>query len=156
MKIFGIIANPSDFLELYLTNPSSFLLIGRSFLGLVMGTVSLPVIYWLGKKLFSRNVGLLSAFFRALSTLHVRDSHYACNNILLMLMIMLFYLSIVQLLETYQNRYLIASAVFLGLNIETKYNAGLLLIPALFAFIPLYGKDWSLKIKRIILFLLWV
>ena len=152
LKVFGIITNPSGFLELYLTDPSSFMLIGRAFLGLVLGTVSLPVIYWLGKKLFSRSIGLLSAFFLALSTLHVRDSHYACNNILLMLIIMLFYLFIVQLIETPNKRFLTGSAICLGLAIGTKYNAGLLLIPALLAFVPIYGPDWNLKIRKMVLF----
>ena len=152
LKLSGVVTIPSDFVELYLSDPSSFILIGRSFLGLLMGTISLPVIYLLGKKMFSKSVGLLAAFFLAVSALHVRDSHYACNNILLMLNILLFYLFLFQYIEMQRKKFFLGAAVFLGLAIGTKYNGALLFLPALLAFIPFDGRDWPMKIKQALIF----
>jgi hypothetical protein len=148
----GSISAQFQFLNLYLKDPTSFLLIGRFILGVFFGTVSIPVIYFLGKKIWSKSVGLWAAFFLTFSTVHVRDSHYAYNDILLMLTIMVFYFFLFRLLENPQRSSFLAAAGFLGLAIGTKYNAGLLLIPTLLAFIPLYGKEGLPGIKKIVFF----
>jgi len=152
LSFIGSISTPIQFLDQFLKDPTSFLLMGRVILGVFFGTVSIPVIYFLGKKIWSKSVGLWAALFLAFSTVHVRDSHYAYNDILLMLTIMLFYFFLFSLLEAPKRSSFIAAAGFLGLAIGTKYNAGLLLVPTFLAFIHLYGKEGFPGIKKIILF----
>ncbi len=64
-------------------DPKGFYLIilaARAIVAL-LGTATIPVVYLAGKELFNRRTGLFAAWFMAVAFLHVRNSHYATNDV---------------------------------------------------------------------------
>ncbi len=58
------------------------LLIGRAAVALV-GTATLGVVFRMGRRVGGETVGLIAAFFLAVSVLHVRESHFAMTDALM-------------------------------------------------------------------------
>jgi hypothetical protein len=73
--LLGLFPDLDGFVRLFFVDPTSFYLIGR-WLGAAMGTASILLVYHLGVGLGGVRVGLLAAFFFAVSFLHSRDSHF--------------------------------------------------------------------------------
>ncbi len=126
---FGFFSSIVDFQKLFLEDPTSFYLIGRITVGAIAGTASVFFIYVLGKNVFSKTVGIISAFFLALTFLHVRNSHYIYLDIMMVLFIILTCIFIHRFLETGLKRDYVLAGCFTGIAIAVKYNAGLLLAP---------------------------
>ena len=61
-RTIGWFANTNDFLELFLTNPSSFYLLARILFGVLLGTSSIYALYKLEERFFSVQKALISAF----------------------------------------------------------------------------------------------
>src|SRR5262249_17374812 len=84
-------------------------------------------------RLFGRPVAFVAAAFLALSFLHVRDSHFGVIDIPMTCMVLVAFLAIVRLSESGSRRALVAAGVLTGLAVASKYNAGMLILPASFA-----------------------
>ena len=138
-RVAGGIAGGSS-ADLYRDDPAYFHLILRYiFCGFGVATVYLLGL--LGKRLFSPRVGLLSAFFLALSFLHVRDSHFAMLDIPATLLAVGFFLSAWSVYSRGRwGDYLRAGAV-LGLAVATKYYAVLLAVPLITAHLSRSSPD---------------
>ena len=138
-RLFGGIAggSPSD---LYREDPAYLHLILRYiFCGFGVATVYLLGL--LGKRIFSPRVGLLAAFFLALSFLHVRDSHFAMLDIPVTLLAVGFFLAAWSVYSRGRwGDYLRAGAV-LGLAVATKYYAVLLAVPLITAHLSRSSLD---------------
>ena len=80
--LVGSIHNLSAVKEIYYTNTFQFHYIAR-LLSLFIGTITIPLLYFLGKKLYSRVAGLIAAAFLAVAFLHVRNSHFGVVDIFL-------------------------------------------------------------------------
>ena len=122
----GLFSGVRDFAYLYLNDPTVFYLIGRIALGVLPGTFSVLLIYFLGKKLFSVKAGLISAFFLALNFLHVRDSHYIYFDIPLAFFLIAFFIKSLDLARTDSWRDHIWVGVLAGMTTAVKYFAPLL------------------------------
>lgn len=59
---------------------AGFYLWGR-FATALLGTMTVALTYWVGKKVFSKKVGLLGALFLAFSSEHVQYSHYITTDV---------------------------------------------------------------------------
>lgn len=74
--VLGIFTTPRAFIGAYFSHQHVFYLSGRLFEAL-MGTAAVPLLYLLGKKMFSRKTGLAAAFFLAVAPVPVEVSQIA-------------------------------------------------------------------------------
>lgn len=79
---FGIFSNPSQFFISYLSDPTIFFLIGRITMA-IAGVATVWLLFNVGRKFFNERIGMLACFFLAFTFLHVKESHYIKQDILL-------------------------------------------------------------------------
>ncbi|OGM27011.1 hypothetical protein A2627_02480 [Candidatus Woesebacteria bacterium RIFCSPHIGHO2_01_FULL_39_28] len=105
----------------YLKDPTFFVLTGRLFTALT-GVLTVWLTYKIGEKVFNRKVGLISSFFLALAFLHVQESHYIKEDVLIGLLGMIsFFLGFLITKKAKQSYYIWLGVIF-GLLAATKYN----------------------------------
>jgi hypothetical protein len=75
LKIFGIIKSSDEFLFKIFQDPTPIWLIGRVTTAII-GTINVFILYLLGKRAFSKGVGIFAGFFLAIHFIHVQSSHY--------------------------------------------------------------------------------
>ena len=68
--LLGHVKGVSDFEDLFLTDPSSFYILGRLAFGAFLGALSIFLFYQLLKRFFSNNHAVLSGLFFAFNFLH--------------------------------------------------------------------------------------
>lgn len=130
---FGLIEGADDFLNLFLRDPTPFYLLGRILFGVMAGVGTVYVLYRLGRKFFSYEHGLISAFFLAVCFLHVRDSHYIYADIPLLFLAVLSFFPIFRIWDRGDKKdYLFFGALF-GTAVAAKYNGVFLVFPFLVA-----------------------
>jgi hypothetical protein len=108
-------------------------LLGR-LISAAMGTITIWIVYKLGRSLFSMPAGVMGALFLALNFLHVRESHYATPDstaVLLMTSALWAYVLIAKKGATY-GHYALASALT-ALAIVGRPTAVLLALPFAYA-----------------------
>jgi hypothetical protein len=127
--VFGYFHTLKDFAYLYLNDPTPFFIIGRGLYGLICGTVSVPLLYLLGKRYFNARAGILAALFLAFNFLHVRDSHYLYFDIPLTLCVILFFLKARDLFAPAKRSDHMLLGAILGLAVSVKYQGIYLIIP---------------------------
>jgi len=148
-KIAGVFPTLQSFKQLFVLNPTPFYLIARISTGVFFGTLTIPAVYLLGERFYSRRVGILSALFLAVSFIHVQNSHYAAHDIPVLFFIVL---TVVSSFDIYQNgrrRDYLITAVLFGLAVSTKYNAALAFVPVFIAHI-LSARKKRLPLLQII------
>ncbi|HEX2456160.1 MAG TPA: glycosyltransferase family 39 protein [Vicinamibacterales bacterium] len=97
------------------------------------GVASVWLLFRIATRLFGKIVGFTAAAFLALAFLHVRDSHFGVTDMPMVFMLLVAFLAIVKLSESGSRRDLVSAGLLTGLAIATKYNAGLIVLPAFFA-----------------------
>lgn len=102
------------------------------FLTAAMGTLSVYLVFLIGKRLFSPSVGLVSAFFLAFNYRHVLSSHLALSDIPNGLFALLAFYSTTLLLEKNTRRRYLLCALMVGVSIAMKYQI-FSIFPYLFA-----------------------
>lgn len=125
-------------------------------ISVVFGSLSVCIVYLLGKELFDRRVGLLSAVFLSLSSFHILYSRILMTEgleIFLILMSVLFFVK--GYLKQKNNVYLCASGVFIGLSISTKYLA-LTIYIALILLLLWTHRSWKFLFKKDFLLIVFV
>jgi len=145
--VIGYFDSIGSIVVFYKSNPFTFHLIGR-FLSALFGTLAIPVVYLVGKRLFDRRVGLIGALFIALTFIHVRNSHYSTVDIPATFFTVLAFLFIVQVYLKGNLLFYILAGLFSGLAISTKYNTGLIVVPLLLSH---FLKAKELGIRTVIL-----
>ena len=139
LRLSGAIAGKDAFLELFVTDPTSFYLIARIVFGAVIGTFTVYFLYRLCKKHFGKGIALLSSFFLAVNFLHVRDSHYIYTDIPLILILVSAMDLILRISEERNFRHYVKFGFLLGLAVAVKYNGVFLLVPFMFAHVNQKG-----------------
>jgi len=112
-------------------NPSGYFLLART-VSAVAGTLTIPIVYAIGKRLLPVKGGLLAALLFAVAPLAVRDAHFAVTDTALTLLATASVYMLLRRLDRSGNsavRNWVACAGLLGLAASTKYTA-LLLGPA--------------------------
>ncbi len=145
----GMFSNTMDFVRLFLNNPTSFYIIARITTGAIMGSLTIIPAYLLGKRCFSKRVGMLSALFLSVNFLHVRNSHYAWHDIPMALFISLSFLWIYNIYDKARIRDYIISGIMAAIATAFKYNAVILVVPILCAHI-LKTKEEGRSLRSII------
>jgi hypothetical protein len=118
-----------------ITDPRGWYLVVLASRALValFGTATVALVFLAAKELFDRGVGLTAAWFLAVSFLHVRDSHYATNDVSASCLAMASFLFAARLNRTGRWRDYLAAGFLGGLATSTKYNAGIFAFPILVA-----------------------
>lgn len=136
-----------DFIEyaVDITNPFVFAE-GRA-LTAILGVLSVFLLYFLGKRLFNRNVGLLAAFILAVNPFYVRDSHYITTDVPFVFLIILSFLFMANAALTSRLRWYLLSGLFIGISSTIKYFPVALLAYPIAIFLDSgKEKNWFFKI----------
>jgi hypothetical protein len=113
------------------------------FLQAVFGTLSIYLTYRIGRQIFSARVGLLAAFLLAVIPWHLRQSAiYKPDIQLIAASLFAFDRSLAAAARPTWRRYLAAGAA-IGLALASKFNAGPIAFPLMFA--ALSGGGWRDK-----------
>ena len=125
----------------FVVDPGPYFLLGR-LLSVAMGTASVYLVYRLGRVAFGRPAGLLAALFLAVAPLHVAYSHMAVTDVTAVALSLLALVLLQRAAapggegaaaDSSVRRWLVAGAVAAGLATSTKYNLGMLVLPATLA-----------------------
>lgn len=118
---------------------------------ILFGSLSVCVIYFLGKSLYNRSVGMLSAILLCFCSYHILYSRIV---MLEALSIFFIYTSMYYFWKSYNKedgiKYAIVSGVFLGLACDTKYNALLLYISFILFILWVKKRGWFLGWKDLL------
>ncbi len=157
-KMVGLFSSTSDIPDLQLLG----LGIGRSLMpteviagrlvSVLLGTLCIPITYWLGTRLSNRRVGLLAAVFVTFSAPLVVHSQFITPNILTSLLVLLTLAVLVWSDSATWPPYLSSTLIGLvfGLAVASKYNAAFLVIPCGVAYFLRYR--WQM-LKRLDLYI---
>ena len=118
------------FVRTLMTDASPVFLAAR-MLSATAGVVSVWVLFRIAGNLFGKGTALVAAWFLALAFLHVRDSHFGVTDIPATCLVLVCFLFTLRFWKSYQWRDWILAAVGAGLATSTKYNAALIVLPAL-------------------------
>jgi hypothetical protein len=97
------------------------------------GVLTVATVHAIGLQLFDRITGLVAAFLLASTALHVRDSHFGVTDIAATWLITVSFLFTARFADGGRRSSAIAAGVCAGLAASTKYNAGLIVLPAVWA-----------------------
>lgn len=106
--------------------PSEFL-VGR-LLVVVFALGTVVLVYWIGRKLYKRQVGFIAALLLAVSPTHVRISHFITPDVLMTFFVTLAVLLACQVMLSGRRRDYILAGATIGLAATTKYNANVALV----------------------------
>ncbi len=104
----------------------------------LVGTATLPVVYFLGREAYSDLVGLVAALLLAVAKWHVLISRVGFRGILTPLMVALVALFLLRGLKSGRRSDFLWAGFFLGLSLYT-YTAALALFPATLLGLALYA-----------------
>lgn len=117
----GHFHQPSDAWILFKTDPTFFYVIGRS-VSAILGTLTIPLTYVMGKKVFNERAGILGALFLTFSLLHVQWSQIAYMDIPLTFFVTVSFLFSFQALKDGKLRDFVLCGLFGGFSMSTKYQ----------------------------------
>jgi 4-amino-4-deoxy-L-arabinose transferase-like glycosyltransferase len=122
----------AGYFELLQTNLAPLLLAGR-LLTAALGTLTVPVVYAIGRRMEGRALGLVAATLTAGCYLLVRDSHALKPDVHIALGVLVSLWLVARYAETPTRRLALWAGVAIGLTTALKYNGILLLVPAYLA-----------------------
>jgi len=88
----------------------------------IIGTLTIPLVYLIGSKLFTRRAGIIASFLAVFFHVHVLYSHIARPEVLVSFFFLLVILLSIRLLQTGKIRYYVLSLIVVGFAISVKYN----------------------------------
>jgi 4-amino-4-deoxy-L-arabinose transferase-like glycosyltransferase len=94
------------------------------------GSATLVLVYFLGKRLYNKSIGLLAAVCLALSVLHVRDSHFFTVDVPFTFFVVLVGLFAATMAEKGTIQSYLFSGIFAGVGLATKQTA-LMILPVI-------------------------
>ena len=107
-----------------------------------LGALSVILVYVLGKELFNKRAGLISALFFAFIPLHVFYSSRVLTDVLLTFFVLLTFISFIKGYEKGDKKYKVLFGLFLALSLLSRYTALWIMPVFLFYFLI---RDKSLK-----------
>ena len=121
----------------------------------VLGTCTVVVTFYIGKLIFNKYVGFVSAGFLAVLPIHIIHSSYVTTDIPVGFFFLAVSLFSIYFIETGKTRYYLISLFFTGLTIATKYNGGIIYLLPFISLIWLSYKDrkWRRPVYWVLLFM---
>jgi 4-amino-4-deoxy-L-arabinose transferase-like glycosyltransferase len=113
----------------FVVDAGTFYLIGR-LVAVAFGVAAVYLVYRIGREAYGVLTGLVAAVFLAAEPLHVQYSHLAVTDVPAVTLGLLGLLLLLRAAHGRGVRTLTAGAVVVGLAVSTKYNLGMLLLPA--------------------------
>jgi hypothetical protein len=132
-KSVSLFTSPESFALGFLRDPTAFYIIGRFFVGVLIGTATIFAIYVFAKKLFSQRTGLASALFAAVVFISVQNSHYIYVDTMMVFFIVLTCIAAIDITDSKNTKSYIMSGIYAGIATAVKYNAALVFIVILMA-----------------------
>ncbi len=130
----------------YESDPFQFFLISRALVA-VMGALSILLIFWIGKRLYSQKIGLLSALLLAVNFVHERNSHFGTVDIPAAFFGLLCVYFCVRIMQDGKMRFYILAAVSAALALATKFSMLIIVFPILVAHVIRFSpKLWLPKL----------
>ena len=128
---FWWLLGKGDLLSLtsFVVDPTPYFLLAR-LLSVAAGTASVWLVWRLGRVAFGTAAGLLAALLLAVAPLHVAYSHMAVTDVTAVALSLLALVLLQQAAQGRAARWLVLGALAAGLATSTKYNLGLLVLPA--------------------------
>ncbi|HEX7794407.1 MAG TPA: glycosyltransferase family 39 protein [Vicinamibacterales bacterium] len=107
-----------------------FFLIPR-VISAVAGTLSVLIVFRLGRQVRDETTAIVSALFFALASMHVRGSHFGTTDVVMTGLIVAAVVLLIDAHRTRRRGQFLAAGLVAGLAAATKYNAVLLGVPML-------------------------
>lgn len=125
--VYAVASRAARALALDPVTPAAYIVIGRACVA-VAGTLTLVVLYRLGRRVADAATGLLAALLLAVAMLHVRDSHFAMTDVFTTLLVLSSLLLLVRAVDVDPARepaarWFAAAGLAGGLAASTKYSA---------------------------------
>ncbi|HXV28635.1 MAG TPA: glycosyltransferase family 39 protein [bacterium] len=117
----GFFKSPAEVWQQYLANPAPFYTLNR-FVTAVMGAMTVPLVYGVGKKYFDKKTGLIASFFLGFSFLHIQYSQIANMDVPLTFFVMLAFFFAMRAFEKGNARDFLLSGLIGGFSAATKYQ----------------------------------
>ena len=114
----------------------------------IIGSISVLVIYYLGKRLFGKTIGIMTGLLMAVNPEHWSGSMQAITDIPFFLLLMCSIYFIYVGIEDNKNNMLLMGGVLAGLSVLTSYT-GFLLLPIFFFYLVLTGRFSYFITKKI-------
>jgi 4-amino-4-deoxy-L-arabinose transferase-like glycosyltransferase len=129
--------------------PYGFYYAGRLMTALV-GALTVPLVYVLGRRMFGRRTGLVSAALVTFSLLHAVHSHYVTTDVPMAFLVTLSLLFSYLALQKAGLRYTLLAGLFAGLATSTKYPAAVAILPVLVVqLVTVRWTDWGVLGQRV-------
>ena len=124
----------------------------------VIGIITIPILYFPIRKIYGKDIALLSLFLLAISPWHIYWSQSARFYTILLLFYTLALLIFYMAIEEDNPVYLIISMVLMGMAIVERFTSGLIVIVIglylIFLLSPYFGRPKGLNIKNLLLLLI--
>lgn len=104
------------------------LILAARYISAVFGTLTIFIVYLIGKTLYTRQIGLIAASFLTAAPLAVAQSHYGSIDSAVTFFISISFLFSSKLIKSNKLKYYILAGSFAGLAFSTKYPGGLVII----------------------------
>ncbi len=127
--IVAILGIPSESI-----NPTGFFILSR-LLSVIFGSLTVLVVFLIGREIFSKRVGFLSALILSVLPIHVYESHLAKVDIAHTFFIAIAVYFIYRIYRYGTRSAYLWSGFWLGIATSIKYNAFLLAVPILIAYL---------------------
>lgn len=111
-------------------------------LSAVMGTLTVFMIYLIGKEIYNKKIGLISSSFLACTMGFVTLAHFATVDIPLTFWIVVSLFFFIKIVNTGKMKYYLLGGLFAGLALSTKYTALLLIIPMFVSHLLSQKQKW--------------
>jgi len=139
--LLGTFASAPAFLFSILEDPTAIYLIGRSLIGVFFGLLSIVFMYRTGRVVWTRPFAMLGSFMMAVLFLPVQLSHFIYPDSPLLFSITLSLFFIFKVAKKSRWKDFLGAAFAIGLALSIKYNALLLILPFLAAFMVAQNRD---------------
>jgi len=123
----------------YFPDQSFFYLLGRLF-SCFTGLATIYVFYLICKRILGTWPSLVATLLFSISSIHIKESHYATNNNLLLFFICLTIYYCISIKENPKLFFYLLSGLFAGLAMSTKYTGALLILVVFISHLMSYNK----------------
>ena len=128
-RYLGWFRGEGHFLQVNAADISTVFLIART-LSVISGVASVWLVYRVARRLFDETTAVVAAGFLALAFLHARDSHFGVTDVTASGLILVSFLYMVRFADSGARNDWMKAAAAAGLAASTKYNAAMIVAPA--------------------------
>jgi 4-amino-4-deoxy-L-arabinose transferase-like glycosyltransferase len=128
LKASGAVSSAADFARDFVRDPSAFYLMGRATAALC-GTLTVLVVYGIGRRAYAPGAALMAAAFLAACTLHVDLSHRIGVDVPMTLAVAAALLYALRIAESGRRSDYVVAAILAALATTTKLPGVLTLVP---------------------------